>query len=272
MRPPQPHGKTSYRLYEQDGTPTDYESMVARLTQADVVLFGELHHHGVIHLLQYELTRSLFDATEGRLALGAEMFEADNQLIVDEYLAGQIKHDHLVSEAKVWSNYEPDYRPLVEFAREHGLRFIATNIPKRYANLVAREGLEALGRLSVEARRTMAPLPIHVDLETPGYREMTGIRQMHPMRLKAENFVAAQAVKDATMAHFILQNLPQEGLFLHYNGDYHCRHYGGIYWYLKKSSPALKVMTIASSEGKSLDLNDTDQGAADYLLKVKTGS
>ena len=42
---------------------------------------------------------------------GAEMLEADNQLIVDEYLAGLIEHEHLVNEAKVWENYETDYRP-----------------------------------------------------------------------------------------------------------------------------------------------------------------
>ncbi len=38
--------------------------------------------------------------------LGAEMLEADNQLIVDEYLAGLIEHEHLAKEAKVWDNYD----------------------------------------------------------------------------------------------------------------------------------------------------------------------
>ncbi len=267
--PSKPHRKPSYRLYDRNGTLTNFEQVVQELRGSDVVLFGELHHSAVIHWLQCEMTRDLFGATEGKLVLGAEMFEADNQLILDEYLAGQIKHEHLVGEAKIWTNYEPDYRALVEFAKEHSLRFIATNIPKRYANLVAREGVDALAGLGEEARRTMAPLPITVDFETPGYREMAEIRLQHPMGMKAENFVAAQAVKDATMAHFILQNLREESLFLHYNGDYHSRSYGGIYWYLRHSDPELRVRVIASSESENLEFQETDRGAGDYILVVK---
>jgi uncharacterized iron-regulated protein len=29
---------------------------------------------------------------------------------------------------QLWSNYQTDYRPLVDFAKENNLRFIATNI------------------------------------------------------------------------------------------------------------------------------------------------
>ncbi len=270
ISPSQPSAGQSYRLFDRNGAPVDCEQVVQAWKRADVVLFGELHHSAVIHGLQYEMTRNLFEATHGKLVLGAEMFEADNQLILDEYLAGLIKHEHLVNEAKIWGNYEPDYRPLLEFAKEHALRFIATNIPKRYANLVARKGLDALVSLSDDAKHNMAPLPITVDPGTPSYREMAEIRLQHPMPMKAENFVAAQAVKDATMAHFILKNLRENGLFLHYNGDYHSRYYGGIYWYLKKLSPDLRVLTLASSEGATLDFSETHRGAGDYLLMVMT--
>jgi uncharacterized iron-regulated protein len=137
--------------------------MLDRCVRSDIILFGEIHEHPLVHWLQLELTRDLFEIRKGDMMLGAEMLEADNQLIVDEYLASLIGHEHLVKEAKVWDNYDTDYRPLVDVAKEHGLRFIATNIPRRYAALVAREGMKALERLSDEAKRSIAPL--HPDLQ-----------------------------------------------------------------------------------------------------------
>ncbi len=235
-----------YRIYNREGHEIGTTEMARGLAQADVVLFGELHGTAWIHRLQLELTREIFSLKKDGLVLGVEMFEADNQLILDEYLAGKILHRHLADEAKTWQGYETDYRPLVEFAREQGLRFIATNIPRRYANLVAREGLAALGRLSAEAARYMAPLPITVDLATPGYRELQKMGAAHGMGMVPENFVAAQAVKDATMAHFIMQNRPAAGVLLHFNGDYHSRCCGGICWHLKQADPELSIVTIAS--------------------------
>jgi uncharacterized iron-regulated protein len=260
-----------YQLYDNEGGEVLYTDAVQPLAEARVFLFGELHNRAVVHVLQYEITRELYEAKKGKLVLGAEMFEADNQLILDEYLFGRIKHEHLVSEAKVWDNYEPDYRPLVEFAKEQGLPFRATNIPRRYANLVAREGTQALNTLSEEAKRYMAPLPIQVDLATPGYQEVIEMSRGHGMQMKPENFVAAQAVKDATMAHFILKHVSAESLFIHYHGDYHSRRYGGIYWYLKEADPQLLILTLSSVESGSLEFKDEFRGLADYVLVVPPG-
>lgn len=262
--------KEPYQFYDKTGTPRRDEDVICHLGEADVILFGELHNNPVIHQLQYDLTRGLFECRDGRLILGAEMFEADNQIVLDEYLAGLIKHEHLVSEAKVWGNYELDYRPLVEFAKEHHLPFIATNIPRRYANLVAREGMEALDKLSEQATQSMAPLPIHVDMATPGYREM--MEMGHGMGAKAQNFVAAQAVKDATMAYFILDRLEEGSLFVHFNGDYHSRSYGGIYWYLKEAAPQLQVQTIASVESDAGVFEEAHRNLGDQVLLVPSAA
>jgi uncharacterized iron-regulated protein len=171
-------------------------------------------------------------------------------------------------EAKVWENYDTDYRPLVDVAKEHGLRFIATNIPRRYANLVAREGMKALERLSDEAKRSIAPLPIALDLATPGYQQAMEIGMAHGAHLDARNFVAAQAVKDATMAYFILRNRRPKDLFIHYNGDYHSKNCGGICWYLKRYDPNITVHTISSVNRDTLGFDDECKGLADIVLVV----
>ncbi len=257
-----------HQFYDKEGSRVSYRDVVDQVSGNDMVLFGELHNNATAHRMEYELTRDVYEVRKGKLILGGEMFEADSQLILDEYVAGLIKHEHLVHEAKVWGNYETDYRSLVEFAKKHDLPFIASNIPRRYASLVAREGVQSLESLSEAAKRFIAPLPIEVDMATPGYRELINISMSHSMSQKPENFVAAQAIKDATMAYFILKHFKAGNLFLHFNGDYHSRAYGGIYWYIKKSRPELRVVVVSSVESESLTFQEEYEGLGDYVLVI----
>jgi uncharacterized iron-regulated protein len=258
--------KPACLLFDRIGVETRYGAMLDHLATSDVVLFGELHINPIVHWLQFEVTKDLFARERKRLIVGAEMFEADDQIIIDEYMAGTIGHDTLTAEAKVWDNYETDYRPIVEFAHNHGIPFIGTNIPRRYASLVARSGLEALEKLSDQAKQWIAPLPIPLDLESPTYHDLLDLGKAHSM--DAKNFLAAQAIKDATMAHFILTNRSPEKLFVHLNGEYHSRRYGGIYWYLKQAQPELAIVTITSVEGRTLDFIDDYKDVADYTLVI----
>lgn len=61
----------------------------------------------------------------------------------------------------------------------------------------------------------------------------------------------AQAIKDATMGYFILQNLKPNTTFVHYNGSFHSDNFDGINWYLKQGKPDLKIMTIATVSQKT---------------------
>jgi uncharacterized iron-regulated protein len=260
------HDKPAYRLYDKKGLEITYTKMLEQLSDFPVVLFGELHNNPVVHWLQLEVTKDLFAVRKRALVLGAEMFEADDQIILDEYLAGIIGDEHLKKEAKIWDNYETDYRPLVEFAKAHRLRFIATNVPRRYASLAAWKGLKALTGLPDEAKQWIAPLPIRLDLKSPTYRDLLDLSVAHGIR--AKNFLAAQAIKDATMAHFILKNMTAGSLFLHFHGEYHTRKYGGICWYVRKASKDLRLATITAVEAKTLEFTDEYKGLADYTLVI----
>jgi len=240
----------AWQLFDRGGTAVPVDAAAADLARADVILFGELHGNLANHRLELALARSLHRLRGARLALGAEMFETDDQLVLDEYLAGLIPHRHLVAEAKVWGDYERDYRPLLDFARENGLRFLATNAPRRYAGMVARGGLVALARIAPEAARLLAPLPIRVDMETPGYREMLAMDlPMGGPPVAPENLVAAQALKDATMAHRISQAVASGMVLLHFNGVYHSQGRGGICWWLERARPGLRVATVTAVAG-----------------------
>jgi uncharacterized iron-regulated protein len=264
---------TAGQFYASDGSPLDPEGVARQLAGADVVLFGELHGNATVHEVEQRMAAELLRLRGRDLVLGAEMFEADDQVVLDEYLSGLILHHHLTSEAKVWENYETDYRPLVELAKAGGIPFVATNVPRRYANLVAREGLGALERLGEEARRYLAPLPIRYDLDVPGYPEMLEMRLPAMPGLKASpgNMVAAQAVKDATMAHFIASRGAPGQLFLHFNGVFHSQRRGGIGWFLSRAKPGLRVATISSVLGDPSTLERGLGALGDYVLVVPAG-
>ncbi|NQT78682.1 MAG: ChaN family lipoprotein [Bacteroidetes bacterium] len=260
--------KTAYRFFDQKGKKSSYDKMLKEAKEADIVFFGELHNNPICHWLQLELTKDLFQEKGQKLVLGAEMFESDEQLILEEYINATISTKNFESQARLWPNYETDYKPLVEFARENNLDFIATNVPRRYASIVFREGFEGLDSLSSHAKLFLPPLPIPYDAELPGYqsmREMGGRMGGHG----ANNLPKAQAVKDATMAYFILENLKEGGLFIHYNGTYHSNDFEGIVWYLNQYMPELKIMTIASVEQASTDkMEEENIGLADFILLI----
>ena len=157
--------ESDYRIYHSDGTPATMDDVRAALKQVDVVFVGELHNDPVSHFIEERVLEGWFEAHGHAATLSLEMFARDVQYIVDEYLDGLISDSHFQQSSSPWSNYETDYRPLVEFAKDNGLSVIAANAPRRYANMVSRTGRMALESLSDQARSYLAPLPYAVASE-----------------------------------------------------------------------------------------------------------
>lgn len=260
--------KPAYRFFDADGKKAKYSSILKEASEADVVFFGELHNNPICHWLQYEITKDLYTEKNGEVILGAEMFEADNQMIMNEYLSGIISSKSYKNEARLWPNYKTDYAPLVEFAKDSNLVFVATNIPRRYASVVYKKGFEGLEGLSPEAKLYIAPLPVEYDAEVACYKSMLeGMKGMGAH--VTETLPMAQAIKDATMAYKIAGYLDTRKLFIHYNGSYHSDNFEGILWYLNKYKPGLNIVTIASVEQNDLkDLEEEYLNSANYILVI----
>ena len=262
--------KPAYLLYDSEGKNVKYEKMIERISNADVVFFGELHDNPISHWLELEITAGLHMVAGNNLIIGAEMFEADNQLLLDEYLASKYQADKFEAEVKLWKNYKTDYKPLVEFARKNGLPFIATNVPRRYASMVSRGGFEVLDSLTSEAKKYLAPLPVSYDPELKCYKDMLSMPGMPGTGGKPNlNFPKAQAIKDATMAHFIATSLAEGKKFIHYNGAYHSDNYQGIVHYLSLYRPGVKVATITTVMQDDISsLSEENRGLADFIVAV----
>ena len=241
-----------------------FSKMVSELQNKELILFGEIHNNPISHWLQLELTKEM--GKRKKLILGAEMFEADNQKGLNLYLNDSIDTHGLDTMVRLWDNYTTDYKPLLDYAKNNKLPFIATNIPRRYAAMVHKKGgFKALDSLSIKEKLWIAPLPFPFDSEIPSYKAILDMFAGHG-RL---DIIKAQASKDATMAHFILKNCKKNHTFLHYNGAYHSNNYEGILWYIKQQNSQINFATISTvKQEKVSKLNKEHKGLADYIIVV----
>lgn len=255
--------KPAYKIFNAKGKAVSYKKMIKKLEKSDIILFGENHNNAIAHWLQLEVTTDLHKTR--KLSLGAEMIEQDNQDELNDYLEGLIDQRAFDTLARLWPNHATDYAPLVNFAKENNLPFIATNIPRRYANLVYKKGFAALDTLSAEEKSWIAPLPITFDPALPQYVHILEMMGSHG----TPELVMAQAIKDATMAHFINAQHNEGDLFLHYNGAFHSNRYEGILWYLMQSNPGREYTTLTTVDQANVNqLEKDNKGLADFIICV----
>jgi uncharacterized iron-regulated protein len=267
------HDRPAYRLFTTQGQPADYDQMLTQLAQADVVLFGEQHNDPIAHWLELQVAKDLARIKgPGKLVLGLEMFERDVQPLVAGYAAGTVPDSAFERQSRPWPNYATDYRPLLQFARQAQILVVGTNAPRRYAQQVARGSLAALDKLPAAEKSYLAPLPLKVDFDLPGYKNMAamfgGNASAHGGG--ARNVIEAQALKDATMAYAIRTSLGPGQTLLHLNGSYHSDHHDGIVAYLRtppKTPLRIKTLSVVTqSQLQQLDKENAD--LADYLIVV----
>ena len=255
--------KKAYTIFTSTVVQIGYNAVIDSLQKKEIILFGEQHNSAISHWLQYEISKDL--SKTNRLILGAEMIEADNQKVLNRYLVGEIDQKGLDTLARLWKNYKTDYKPLIDLAKNDTLPFIATNIPRNFANLVFKNGFKALDSLSVEDKSWIAPLPIVFDANLATYKNILTMMGEHG----TPELVMAQAIKDATMAHFILRNYEKKHTFIHFNGAYHSDNYEGILWYLKNKNKSLKYATLSTLTQSQLDTLEIQHlGKADFIIVV----
>ncbi|NOQ71987.1 MAG: iron-regulated protein [Crocinitomix sp.] len=256
----------AFQIYTKNGNAVDFKKVVKQGATKKYIFFGEYHNNPISHWLQFELTKEMHAVHKKRLVLGAEMFESDNQFILDEYLNGLISSKNFQNEVRLWPNYNTDYKPLVEYAKEHSLTFIATNIPRRYANMVYKKGVQSLNDLSDLAKSYIVPLDkFTFDSTVTCYKELMSSMDGHG----GINMATSQAIKDATMAYFIQQNTDNKSVFLHYNGAYHSDNYQGIVHYLKKQVDQSEILTLSTVEQKDINkLESGNKGIADFIICI----
>ena len=271
VRGQSPFSEQHFRVFDAKGTPSNISDIIKAINAADAVFLGEVHDDSVGHAVQMEVFRQAIAAYSGKrkIALSLEMFERDVQIILNEYLNGLITESQFLAGSRPWGNYKTDYRPLVELAREKKLSVVAANAPRRYVNMVSRNGRNSLNSLSKEARAWIAPLPYGDP--SPMYAKKFNdlmAKSGDPGAANAHNpIVFSQALWDATMgnsvANFLKNN--KEALVIHLNGSFHTENHLGTVEHLLKYRPKTKVLVVtiryeddfnAFDKSKHSDLGD----------------
>lgn len=255
------------------------ENLATELKDMDVIFFGEYHDQDILHKIELQLFKDLEEIKKDKLVLSLEMIEADNQKLLDEYLAGKASLNDFMVKSRPWPNYTKDYGPMVEIAKEHKLPVIASNIPRFMAAKLAKEntveGLESKYK-ALLPKKTYAPEGRYREKFMAHMSVNNGPMPIAKERL--EQIFKAQCLKDAKMAESIAEGKKKypDRLIFHVNGCFHSDGHLGTAEALKNLSPKLRVAVITPKDiptnmhyAEDLVLDKADGEYVIYFIREK---
>ena len=228
---------------------------------ARVILVGETHTRYDHHLVQLEALRQLHE-TYPRLALGVEWFQQPFQQHLDDFIAGTISEQQMLHKTEYFTRWSYDYRlyrPIMQFAREHGIPVIALNASTELRKALSQHAISDL------PEDMKAQLPDSYDWSDKAYeKRLTEVFKMHPNYPgEFEDFLRGQLTWDESMAHraatFIQQHPENRMLVL--AGSGHLQFGSGIPNRIKRRVD-VDLVTILFAEGAA----PVSPDMADYIV------
>lgn len=266
------YDEEQFRAFDAKGNPVTVDQIVAAAGTNDAIFLGEQHDDAVGHAIQAEIFRRVVAkyASERKVALSLEMFERDVQIVVDEYRRGLITEAQFLASSRPWGNYKWDYKPLFELAKEKNLDIVAANAPRRYVNMVSRNGRDALNGLTKEAKKWLAPLPYGEPSETYAKKFKALMGPSPEAQMGIDKILASQSLWDATMSNSVARYLKdnKRALVVHLVGAFHTESRLGTIEHLLRYRPKTKAIVVTvryEDDFKTFDkAKHTDIG--DYVI------
>ncbi len=265
------------------GTPIAWHDLVDRAARADAVLIGEQHGHPMGLPMAAALFEDMLAARPGEGAIAFEFFERDDQLAIDDYVAGIIDEDTFRERTRRTESNYVGHRDMLEAAKEAGIPIVAANAPRRYVRLARLEGYPYLEALN-DRQRSQFVIPD--SLPDGPYKkrffELMGGMAGHGDDSAAErslddlyadeslaSIFRSQSVWDATMADSVA-DLIEAGhtpttLVI---GQFHVDFEGGTLARLKERLPAADVLVVSVAAARSQTLRPEDVGKSDVVVYV----
>ncbi|MFZ0792079.1 MAG: ChaN family lipoprotein [Chromatiaceae bacterium] len=240
---------------------TDMDRLIHAISDRRVVFVGESHDRYEDHLNQLAVIDG-FHRQGKDLAIGMEFFQQPFQAALDAFIAGEIDEAELLHRTEYFDRWRFDYRlyrPILRYAREHGIPVIALNLESELTSKVGKEGIDAL---NPEER---ARIPEEIDRDDPAYRQrVREVFDMHPMgqRQDFEHFLEVQLLWDEGMAdraaRYLMEH-PHRTLVV-LAGAGHVEYGQGI------PRRVLRRVQVPAASILNGSMRDLDPKAADYLL------
>jgi len=279
-------------FHGSSGQPATWDEVVGRAWRADVVVIGETHGHETglrtaAELWDEIIQRASSASVSRRPVLAKEFFERDQQLAIDDYLAGLIDEETFRQRAgkTTASGYPVGHRRMVESAKAAGLPVIAANAPRRYVTLSRTRGYEAVQQLSPEQRR-MVVVPTREPSSSYRERFFTLMRPMFmgggghatgeadhaqpdmaDIDRRVSAFYRAQSVWDATMAESVANALSDGGRpVVLVVGRFHSDFDGGTVELIRRRWPVADIVTLSFVAETGDELSNDDVGRATFVV------
>jgi uncharacterized iron-regulated protein len=242
-------------------TLTGLQALIDKLAEKRVVFVGEQHDRYEDHLNQLAVIAGLHEKGK-ELAIGMEFFQQPFQPDLDAFIAGEISEKEMLRRTDYFERWRYDYRlyrPILRFAREHGIPVIALNLEREITEKVGDGGIESL---SDEER---ARIPEEIDREDQAYRErVKAVFDHHPQKENAdfEHFLEVQLLWDEGMADraaSYLREHPEKAMVI-LAGTGHLEQGQGIPKRLLRRVPSESAIVLNGT------MRDLDPDLADFLV------
>lgn len=179
----------AYEIFER----SSYEELLRRASQARVIYLGEVHDDEEFHRFQLRVIRDLHK--DFQIVILMEAFQQQFQDALDSYVDCEIGEGEMLARTEYkrrWRFPEKLYAPIWRFAKEHGVKLFALNIPTELLKEVRKRGIR-----SVVSRYLPKKL---MDFRPSHKKELLEVFKKHK-GIDEKSFLDVQLAWDSGMAY-----------------------------------------------------------------------
>lgn len=204
--PPATEPEVGDILHLATGSYVSEAQMLTNATQVPLVYVGETHDNPASHRLELAVLAAMAKRHPGQVALGMEMFAANQQEALDQWVAGELTEKEFLRQSRWfsdgWGSDFAYYRDLLLFCRDKNIAIIGLNIDKELGN---KASMMPLAELAPEVREELPEM----DMGDPYQRAMVeAMIKDHAAGSKmVQRFHRRQTIWDETMARSVADYL-----------------------------------------------------------------
>ncbi len=266
----------SVTILNGDGSGSStWSQAIQKMAAADVVLMGEVHGHELGNAIQQEMFEDILIANPNAI-LAMEFYERDDQVALDDYIAGITDREAFENAANRNAGNNPwAHARMIDASKEAGRPVVAANAPRRYVRLARTDGFERLRGLN-DNQRALVEIPD----QTPqgAYRDRfikaMGGMASHGGEEMIESFLRSQSTWDATMAQSIVDAFEHGMPVVLVVGYFHAQfpfEPGSselVDQLRKRTDRNLNIVTCITLPAAHDEIQEDDRNIADFVVYV----
>lgn len=174
----------------------EFKDMIDDVMKSDIIVIGELHDVMEHHRFQLKVIQAIYQS-EKKIAIAMEMFRADAQKDLDDWVSGKLSEEEFRKVFKDnWKTGWELYSDILLYARENKISIVGLNVPSEITRKVAQRGFASLTK--EELKRL--PEGVTCDISETYMNFVKKTHEFHGGKRDFINFCEAQMLWDKAMA------------------------------------------------------------------------